>query len=252
MPSDLRRASTTCAVNEPLTQVRRSIGIMRRSYGRWASGYPPGLRRSASHGATVPHGQDGQDGKRAGMGRLLRAGVALAACVAILGVASASASASVGTKKISDSKYAKTLCGKLTALDASESQLVDQYNGLPVDDPATFQRQAAALVDSYLADIKQAAVQMKKVEPDVGGGKKISKTFVSYFDDASNEIQTALDTFRSADPNSPAFQGDVTVFETSLKVLSARIGDPFSKVTNQELLGAFKKEKSCSEVVSVT
>jgi len=184
------------------------------------------------------------------MGRLLRAGVALVACVAILGVASASAS--VGTKKISDSKYAKTLCGKLTALDASESQLVDQYNGLPVDDPATFQRQAAALVDSYLADIKQAAVQMKKVEPDVGGGKKISKTFVSYFDDASNEIQTALDTFRSADPNSPAFQGDVTVFETSLKVLSARIGDPFSKVTNQELLGAFKKEKSCSEVVSVT
>jgi hypothetical protein len=183
------------------------------------------------------------------MGRLLRAGLALAVCSALFGVATASAS--VGTKKISDTKYAKTLCAKLTALDTSESQLVDKYNALPTDDAATFQRQAAALVDSYLADIKKASAQFQKLEPDVGGGKKISKTFVSYFDGAASEIQTALDSFRSADPNSPAFQGDVTVFETSLKVLSAKIGDPFSKVTNQELLSAFKKEKSCKDVVSV-
>lgn len=183
------------------------------------------------------------------MGRLLRAGVALAACVALFGVGAASGS--VGTKKISDTKYAKALCGKLSKLDASESELIDKYNALPTDNVAAFQQQASDLVTSYLGDIKRASAQFQKLEPDVGGGKKIAKAFVAYFNDAGSEIQSAVDTFKGADPNSPTFQGDVTVFETSLKVLSAKIGDPFRKVTNQELLAAFKNEKSCKGVVTV-
>jgi len=182
------------------------------------------------------------------MGRFLRAGALLATAVAVLGAGTASISA----KKISESKYAKTVCTTLTDLDGAQSKLVDRYNALGTDDAAAFQQQAGALVDAYLSDVKSASAKLHKVEPDITGGKKISRTFVTFLDDTGKEIESALDKFRAADPNSPAFQGDVTVFEASLKVLSTRIGDPFSTVRNQDMLRAFKNEKTCKNVVTVT
>jgi hypothetical protein len=181
------------------------------------------------------------------MSRLVRVTGVLAASVALLGAGTAS----IGTKKTPPNKYAKTVCTTISDLSESEGKLVNQYNALATGDPAAFQAQAGRLVDAYLTDVKDASAKLKKVEPDVNGGKKISKIFVSYLDDAAKEVQAALDKFRAADPNSPAFQGDVTVFETSIKVLSAKIGDPFSKVKNQDLLRAFKKEKACKDVVTV-
>ncbi len=45
---------------------------------------------------------------------------------------------------------------------------------------------------------------------------------------------------------------DVTVLGVSLQNASLGIDDPFSKLSdNQDLLGAFGDEKSCSEIVTV-
>lgn len=182
------------------------------------------------------------------MSRFLRVGVALAAAAALLGAASTP----VGTKKVSDEKYAKTLCTALKDLKDTQGSVVDQYNALGVDDPAGFQSQAVGLVEGYLDDVKSAAAKLKKLEPDVGGGKKIARTFAAYLNGVANEVQVALDKFRAANAGDPAFAGEVTVFETSINVLGTTLGDPFSKVRNQELLGAFDKERSCDEVVQVT
>jgi hypothetical protein len=181
------------------------------------------------------------------MSKCVRIGVVLTAAVVLLGAGSAS----VSSKKVSEKKYAKTVCTTITGLSGSEEKLVNDYNGLDTSSPEVFRAQAAGLVKTYLGDLKSASTKLKKVEPDVDGGRKISKIFVSYVDNAAHEVQGALEKFEAADPTSPAFQGDVVVFETSIKVLSAKIGDPFSKVRNQDLLGAFKKEKSCKSVVQV-
>jgi gas vesicle protein len=181
------------------------------------------------------------------MSRVLRVGVVVAAAAALLGAAGTP----VGTKKVSDEKYAKTLCTTLKDLKDTQGGLVDQYNALGVADPPGFQSQAAGLVEGYLSEVKSAAAKLKKLEPDVGGGKKIARAFTAYINGVANEVQAALDTFRAANPGSPAFAGDITAFETSINVLGTTLGDPFSKVKNQELLGAFDKERSCDEVVQV-
>ena len=75
--------------------------------------------------------------------------------------------------------------------------------------------------------------------------------FVSFASDAGDEVRRAVGTYRAADPNGVAFQGDVITFQTALNIGDAKIGDPFTKVKDQELLGAFDREKSCKDVVQV-
>ncbi len=183
------------------------------------------------------------------MGRLLRVGAVLAACLALFSVATAAAS--VGTKKISDTKYAKTLCTRLSELKAAEQQFADQVQAAPKDDATAFQSVAVSQSDQYIAAIKDAEAKIKNLTPDVGGGKNIQKTFTKFMTDFGTELESATNKFRAADPNNVAFQADITQFAVAFQLLDTKIGDPFSKVTNQELLGAFKKEKSCKDVVSV-
>jgi len=179
--------------------------------------------------------------------RHVRIGVVLATVgVLVLGLASPAAA-----KTVSPKKYAKSLCTTLSDLLESQNTLVDGYNALPVDDPASFQSQTIDLVNGFVADIDAAEAKLRKVRPDVKGGKKVSKLFVNYLDGQATEVQAAVDAFAAADPNGVAFTADVAALEVAVNVLSTTAGDPFSEITNQDLLGAFDKERSCEDIVTV-
>lgn len=165
-----------------------------------------------------------------------------AVTVVVVGLAGPAAA-----KTVSPKKYAKSLC---TTLDA-QNELTDAYSALTVNDSVTFQADAIALVDTFLADLEAGRKKLKKLTPGVDGGKKISRVFVRYLDDVITEVQAARDTFGAADPNGVAFAADVSTFEVALTVLNTTVGDPFSKVSNQDLLGAFDKESSCEDIVTV-
>jgi len=154
-------------------------------------------------------------------------------------------------KTVSPKKYAKTVCATLDGLVDSETELVDAYNALPVDDTATFQSQTIELVNGFVADLSAAEAKLKKISPDVKGGKKISKVFSDYLDGQVTDVQAAVDTFAAADPNGVAFAADVSALEVAVNLLTTTAGDPFSEVTNQDLLQAFDEEKACSEIVTV-
>jgi hypothetical protein len=181
------------------------------------------------------------------MGRAVRGWVvAVSAMVLVVTMAGPAAA-----KKVSPEKYAKTLCSTLDGLLDSTTELVDAYNALPVDDSATFQTQAVELANTFIADLEAAEAKLKKVTPDVSGGKKISKSFVEYLSGQTAEVQTAVDTFAAADANGVAFAADVATFEVAVQTLGVTASDPFSEVTNQDLLQAFDGEKSCDDIVTV-
>ena len=181
------------------------------------------------------------------MRRAVRAlAVAMSAMLLVVAMAGPAAA-----KKVSAEKYAKTLCTTLDNLVDSAEELVEAYNALPVDDPATFQTQAVELVNGFLADIQAAETKLKKLTPDVSGGKKIGKTFTEYLTGQATELKTAVDTFAAADPNGVAFAADVAQLEVAVNLLATTAGDPFSTVTNQELLKAFDEEPACEDVVTV-
>ena len=179
--------------------------------------------------------------------RHLRIGVVLGTvAVLVLGMAGAAAA-----KTVSPKKYAKSLCTTLSDLVESQNELVDTYNTLPVDDPATFQSQTVDLVNGFVADLQAAEAKLKKLKPDVDGGKKVAKVFNEYLAGQATEMQTAVDTFAAADSNGVAFAADVAALEVAISLLSTTAGDPFSEVTNQDLLEAFDEESSCEEIVTV-
>jgi hypothetical protein len=157
----------------------------------------------------------------------------------------------VAAKTVSEERYAKSLCGTFTGLLDAQAELTDVYNNQTSDDPATFQGEAVALVNGFVADLEAAAKKLRKLTPDVSGGKKISRLFATYFEEQADEVQAAVDTFAAADPNGVAFQADVVTLEVAINLLSTTAGDPFSEVTNQDLLGAFDEEPSCDDVVTV-
>ncbi|HUF85066.1 MAG TPA: hypothetical protein VMQ81_10790 [Acidimicrobiia bacterium] len=179
--------------------------------------------------------------------RHVRFGVVLGTvALLVLGLAGPAAA-----KTVSPKKYAKSLCTTLGDLVDSQNELVDTYNAVPVDDPATFQSQTVELVNGFVADLEVAAAKLKKLRPDVDGGKKIAKVFNEYLTGQATEVQAAADTFAAADANGVAFAADVAVLEVAINLLSTTAGDPFSEVTNQDLLAAFDETKSCEDIVTV-
>ncbi|MGI8796445.1 MAG: hypothetical protein ACR2IR_07715 [Acidimicrobiia bacterium] len=154
-------------------------------------------------------------------------------------------------KTVSPKKYAKSLCTTLSDLVESTNELVDTYNTLPVDDPVAFQSQTVDLVNGFIADLEAAEAKLKKLKPDVDGGKKVAKVFNDHLAGQAAEVQAAVDTFAAADANGVAFAADVAALEVAINLLSTTAGDPFSEVTNQDLLEAFDEESSCEEIVTV-
>jgi hypothetical protein len=159
--------------------------------------------------------------------------------------------AAAAPKEVSTSKYAKTVCGAYSDIQDGLSEFTDAYNALPADDPATFQTQTADLTTSLVDDISALRTKLKNQYPDVDDGKKISKLFASNLKEINSEITSALETFQAADPTGVAFQADVTTFEVAINILDTKTSDPFSKVTDQDVIGAFDDEKSCDDVVTI-
>ncbi|MCI0634809.1 MAG: hypothetical protein L0206_12960 [Actinobacteria bacterium] len=173
--------------------------------------------------------------------------VAAGAAAVLVAVTAASAAA----KTVSAEKYARSLCDTLDDLLESGNELLDTYNNDTSDDPPTFHREAIELVNGRIAELEAAAKKLKKLTPDVSGGKKISRTFSQYLQGQADDLQDAVDVFAGADPNGIAFQADVTALEVAFNLLSTTAGDPFSEVTNQDLLQALDEESRCADVVTV-
>jgi len=178
---------------------------------------------------------------RMGLAAVMAAGMVIGTA----GIAGAKA------KEVSPEKYAKTLCGTFSKISTSETDLAGKLGALDKNDPVAYQSQASELASQYQQQWAAAAKKLKKKYPGVDDGKKIGKKFSDYAGQAADEIQSAIDTFRAADPHGVAFAADVATFGVAFQTLSAKLGDPFSEVTDQDVLGAFKDEKSCDEIVTI-
>jgi hypothetical protein len=75
--------------------------------------------------------------------------------------------------------------------------------------------------------------------------------FVKNFKEIESEVSSALETLQAADPNGATFTADLTTFEVAINLLDTKTSDPFTKVTDQDVIGAFDDERSCDEVVTI-
>lgn len=171
--------------------------------------------------------------------------VAVSACVAF-GALAGTASA----KTVPDGKYVKSVCSGIHKVKDAFGKTVDDYNALEATDPVAFQTQASALVDGLVTTIKKADAKLKKLSPD-DGGKKVTKLFDAYLKAFITKLTDAVTTFRAADPNGVAFQGDVTQLQVAFNIVEVGVADPFGKIKDQGLLQAFHDQKSCSDIVTV-
>ena len=176
--------------------------------------------------------------------------VATALCLALV-PASASARVVEKPKKLSTSKYAKTVCSSYKQVTSTITKLSSDLNAISSADNAGLQSQAVDLTSKFLDNVRQSQSKLKKIYPDVSNGKKINKLFVANFGELITGVSDALNKFKAADPNNPAFVADVTQFTVAFTTLSVKLSDPFSAVKDQDLLGAFDSEKSCKGVVTV-
>jgi hypothetical protein len=156
-----------------------------------------------------------------------------------------------GAKEVSTTKYAKVVCGTYSSVQDKLKAFTDAYNALPSADPAGFQTQAVALTNTLLEDVGTLKTKLQKTYPSVDDGKKVTKLFVKNLDEIDSEVTEALATFQAADASAVAFQADITNFEVAVNLLDTKTSDPFSKVKDQDVIGAFGDEKSCKAVVTV-
>ena len=150
-------------------------------------------------------------------------------------------------KEVSNEKYAKKLCGAVNGVLDDITELEPSTT----TDPATYQTETVASLDSLIASMEKATAKLKKLSPE-DGGTKVSKLFDAYLQELTGNIQDARDQFAAADPSSPAFTADVSVLTVGLQNSALGIDDPFAKLSsNQDLLGAFDDEESCEDIVTI-
>jgi len=167
-------------------------------------------------------------------------------------VLGASGVAAAKPKEVSAKKFAKTVCSVYTDIPKNIDDFTSAYNTAPNTDPAIFQTSVVTITSDLLDNLGQLQAKIKKAYPDVDSGKKVSKIFVNDVQEYVDKISGALSKFQAADPNGTAFVGDQAQFETAINILRAStISDPFTKIHDQDLLGAFDDEKSCDKVVEI-
>jgi hypothetical protein len=152
-----------------------------------------------------------------------------------------------GAKTVSDKKYAKTICRAISGV----SDTIDKIQPANSGDPSTAQAQILQSTDDLLASLNAAKAKAANLSPS-DGGKKVTKLFDQYFQSSVDGVTTARQKLAAADPNNVAFAADIAQFTAALQTLEATTGDPFSKLSsNQDLLQALKKEKTCAQIVTV-
>jgi hypothetical protein len=171
-------------------------------------------------------------------------GVVAAAVVAgvVLGAVSA---ADAKPKKQSAAKYAKTVCGTYSQLLNDLTNYSHGIGSLDSTDAAGFGLQATAQTNTFLATVKADEKTLQGAYPDISNGKKVGALLATNATEIDSAITAALQQLQSGGPAGPA------VFNAALQTLGSKVSDPFSKVTDQGLINAFQKEKSCKDVVHV-
>jgi len=187
--------------------------------------------------------------------KLGRAGLALIAVTVMVPLAGMSAvGASVAAAKqkpVSESKYAKVLCGTYNSVIGEDlDAFTTAYTSAPSDDPVAFQTAAVTAANEFLAQIAKRKAKLAKIYPDVDDGKKIAKIMAGDLSKVKSKVSDALAKFQAADANGVAFQADVTQFEVALQLLGVDTTD-LSKVTDQDVIGAIDDEKRCQEIFPV-
>lgn len=185
------------------------------------------------------------------LGRAGLATIAVTVLVPLAGMSVAGATAAAAKQKaVSEAKFAHAICASYNGVQGDIKDFTTQYQATS-NDPAQFQTEAVALTNTLLGQIQAEQAKVKKVYPDVDGGKKISKLFVNNLAEIEQEITDALTKFQAADASGVAFQADVSTFEVAINLLDVKTGDPFSKVKDQDVIGAFDGDKTCKTVVNV-
>jgi hypothetical protein len=150
-------------------------------------------------------------------------------------------------KTVAPERYAKSVCSVLSSSD----DFVAAYNAIDTTDPVTFHTQAVQLGQDYLDQLEKGGTKLEKLNPDIKGGKKVSRLFTGYIDEIATAFQAALDTFEGTDPNGITFSADVAIFNAEANLVGPTTSDPFAEVTNQDMLEAFDEEPTCDELVTV-
>lgn len=149
-------------------------------------------------------------------------------------------------KKQSAAKYAKTVCGTYQTLLNDITSFGTAIAALDPTDPTGFQASATTQTNTLIGEIKAAEKTLSGAYPDISNGTKVGKLL------ATNA--TELDSLLTSAQSQLAAGGiaGATQFTVAIQTLSTKLSDPFSKVTDQGLINAFQKEKSCKNVVTVT
>jgi len=177
------------------------------------------------------------------MRRIVRGGAAVIAGVGIVVLGAGAASAK--PSKQSAQKYAKTVCSTYDGLINDLTSYAGTVGGLDPTDPTAFQQGATAQTQALITKIKAAEKKLGNVYPDIDNGQKVGKLLATN----AKELDQAL-TSDLQDLSTGGVAG-ATQFAAGIATLSTKISDPFSKVTDQDLIHAFGKEKACKNVVQV-
>jgi hypothetical protein len=173
-----------------------------------------------------------------------------AAAVALVLAAPGAGAAARATKTVPVDKYAKSLCSTYTAWQ--DTVTASNVPTSSITDAAAGKQALSDYFTSLETATRSAVAKLKKAGiPDVEHGKQVARSFQTFLTKASTEISGALAQVSAADPASPGFIDTVTQVTTQLTTLDSRLGDPFSKVASQDLLGAFKDQKACKGVVTI-
>ena len=170
---------------------------------------------------------------------------AVAAVVVAGVVLGAVSSAEAKPKKQSTAKYAKTVCVTYSMLLDEFTTYANGISGLDSTDAAGFASQATTQTNAFLAKVKAAEKTLQGAYPDISNGKKVGTLLATNATEIDKAISSALSQLQSGGVAGPA------TFVAALRTLGTRISDPFSKVTDQGLINAFQKEKTCKTVVHV-
>jgi hypothetical protein len=168
------------------------------------------------------------------------------AAVAVAGVVLGAVSAAEAKpKKQSTAKYAKTVCSTYMQLLADYHSYAQGIHNLDTTDIAGFAGQATTQTNMFLAIVKAGEDRLQGAYPDVSNGKKIGTLLATNATEIDNAISDALSHLENGGVAGPA------AFVANVDSLNTKITDTFSKVTDQDLINAFQREKTCKKVVRV-
>ncbi|HEY6318467.1 MAG TPA: hypothetical protein VI462_11340 [Acidimicrobiia bacterium] len=161
----------------------------------------------------------------------------------VLGTAAAAAAK---PRQESTTKYAKTVCGVYSTLINEITTYAGAIAALDPSDPTNYANQATALTNPLITTVQTDETMLQNVYPAISNGKKVGASLVANATEINQGLHMALAKLDPSNPGSPVD------FQASIETLSTGLSDPFSKITNQQLLTAFQKESSCKSVVTVS